>query len=299
MGGIEPDAQRAWIDETSYWSPKWLVPSAWHEHAPFAFWLINAIRPARLVELGTHNGFSFFVFCEALKRLGLSAEVNALDTWVGDEHAGRYSESVFESVSRISADDYPDLAILKRGFFDDFVDQTPDRSIDLLHIDGRHRLEDVRHDFTTWLPKMSSRGVVVFHDTAEHKADFGVWKFWAEVSALYPAFQFDHGHGLGVLAVGSDVPVPLGAFLSAARTDRDVIISTYHELGARVGRSAAMKRQLAIARSERDGLNVEAEDLRRDVEALSREISELRSSTSWKFTAPMRAVSGYLRPGRK
>ncbi|MET0725102.1 MAG: class I SAM-dependent methyltransferase [Leifsonia sp.] len=285
MTGIDPNAKRAWLDETSYWTPKWLVPSAWHEHSPFAFWLINALRPRTIVELGTHNGFSFFVFCEALKRLGLSAEVNALDTWEGDEHAGRYDETVFESVTRISTEDYPDLAVMKRGYFDDFVEGTPDGSVDLLHIDGRHRLEDVWHDFNSWLPKVSDRGVIIFHDTTEHKKDFGVWQFWAEVSRSYPSFQFVHGHGLGVLAVGTEVPTAITEFLAAANADPDRVRSTYHELGGRVSEAAAVGRRLAAVTRERDQLR--------------REVEDLRTSTSWRFTAPMRAVTGRMRRAPK
>ncbi len=43
--------------------------SAWLEHSPFAFWLIDVLRPNKLVELGTHNGFSFY---HNAKQLNLS-----------------------------------------------------------------------------------------------------------------------------------------------------------------------------------------------------------------------------------
>ena len=125
------------VSAASYWMPEHLIASAWLEHAPFASWLIDAARPATLVELGTHRGFSFFNFCDAITRLGLSARAFAIDTWVGDDHAGTYEEEIFEYVSSVAARDYT-FASLLRGYFDDMVSTFDDGSIDLLHIDGRH-----------------------------------------------------------------------------------------------------------------------------------------------------------------
>ena len=87
------------LSPASFWVPDYFCPSGWIEHAPFAFWVCAALRPRHFIELGTHYGYSYFAFCQAIDRLGLGTTAYAVDTWQGDEHAGFYDESVFRSVA--------------------------------------------------------------------------------------------------------------------------------------------------------------------------------------------------------
>ena len=75
-----------------------------------------------------------------------------------------------------------------------------DKTIDLLHIDGIHSYDVVKHDFETWLPKCAPGALILLHDTNARESDFGVWKLWEELEEHYPLnIEFPHCHGLGVL----------------------------------------------------------------------------------------------------
>jgi hypothetical protein len=171
----------------------------WSGHLPFAADVVAAVRPALLVELGTHYGESYFGFCQAIEEQNIACRTYAVDTWTGDPQSGFYA-SVFEDVSAHNAAHYPSFSTLLRMSFDEASAHFADGTIDLLHLDGLHTYDAVRHDFENWLPKVSPGGIVLLHDTFERGGDFGVWKVWEEVSARFPSFAFHHSCGLGVLA---------------------------------------------------------------------------------------------------
>jgi predicted O-methyltransferase YrrM len=293
MAVSDLSTMKAAVSAASYWNPAQDVPSAWQEHAPFAYWLMDAIRPRLIVELGTHNGFSFFVFAEAAKRLGLDARIFALDSWEGDDQAGFYAETVYESVARIAAADYPDTTELVRGYFNDSVSRFEDGSIHLLHIDGRHGYEDVKEDYENYLPKLAEDGVVIFHDTREFQEGFGVHRFWDELAPSAPSFTFHHGHGLGVIAPGTRPPAAVLDFLALANRESDRVRAFYAERGADVGRHSGFSDQLL----EIEHLRSELATYGRALEESQAGIASMARSLSWRVTRPLRGVKKLLGGG--
>jgi len=219
--------------------------SAWIEHAPFAFWLVDSLRPRRFVELGTHYGYSYFAFCQAVQRLATDTATYAVDTWRGDAHAGLYEEAVYRTVAPHNRTRYASFSTLIRSTFEEARDYFDDSSVDLLHIDGRHFYEDVKADYAQWLPKLSDDAVVLFHDTNVRERGFGVWRFFEELSDRLPAFNFHHGHGLGVVAVGPAVSESLRPMLAAKPQAQAQIRAVYAALG-----SALSVRRAMVAKSD-------------------------------------------------
>ena len=224
------------LSKASFWPVDEVSVSAWIEHAPFAMWLMDAMRPNAVVELGTHTGYSFFALCQAAKALGLDTELYAIDTWEGDVHAGAYDNTVYESVRDVLERDYPEKTHMVRATFDDARPQFPDGSVDLVHVDGRHFYDDVRHDVETYLPALSDRGVMILHDIVVHERDFGVYKYWEELQEKYDTFGFTHCKGLGVLAVGPNAPAKVRA-LTQLKDDSELaelVRAAYARLGAAI-----------------------------------------------------------------
>ncbi|MEP6779308.1 MAG: class I SAM-dependent methyltransferase [Gemmatimonadaceae bacterium] len=231
-----------------------MAQSAWIQHVPFGMFLVDVLRPRVIVELGTYAGVSYCGFCEAVKTLRLDTFCYAVDTWQGDAHSGEYDDSIYEDLKSEHDPKYGDFSRLIRSTFDEALVHFADGSIDLLHIDGLHTYEAVKADYENWRSKMSSRGVVIFHDTNERQTDFGVWKLWGELQHDFPNFEMFHGHGLGVLAVGSDIPKEIAPLFSLSEVQRTGVREFFFQLGARLELAQEHKATLRSFKNQTDAV---------------------------------------------
>ncbi len=217
-----------------------LLPSPWWiGHIPFSFQIVETLRPRKLVELGVYNGASFLAFCQAVEDLHLTGKCYGIDTWEGDIHMGEFEEKLYNEISGYCENNYPNSAVLVRKTFDEAAAHFEENSIDLLHIDGTHTFEAVSNDYHTWLPKMSDRGVILFHDinvtyemVGEAAKEFGVRKFFDSIKEQYPHFEFKHCYGLGVLIVGKNAPTPVLKMVEEAKSTD--FIDYFAQLGTKV-----------------------------------------------------------------
>ena len=291
------------LSPASFWVPQCLEASAWADHAPFAFWLMERHQPRTLVELGTHGGYSYFAFCQAVKAGNLSTQCYAVDTWRGDEHTGFYDEAFFQRVSDYNEANYAAFSRLVRSTFDEAVKHFSDGSIDLLHIDGLHFYEDVKHDFETWRPKLSDRAIVLFHDTNVRERNFGVFQLWEELRSDFPSFEFLHGHGLGVLGFGPNLPADTLEFFTAAKKPgcATEIRQAYDRLGGAFKTEVIIKERLEDEKGKFTALEATLETsenasrgLEDDVRRLENEIHDF-AAREVEMKAGMSAVENTLK----
>jgi hypothetical protein len=253
-------------------------PNAWVGHLPFANWIVQQVRPHVFVELGTHTGNSYFAFCQSIRELKHACRAYAVDTWQGDEHAGFYGDEVFREVSEHNKL-YSDFSTLIRKTFDQALDSFDAKSIDLLHIDGLHTYEAVKHDFESWLPKLKPNAIVLFHDTNVHLDTYEVHKLWSELSRNYETVEFLHSHGLGIL----QIPGPNPSFLPKEVDQKGMFRTLF------AGLSDAQ-----LIRLERDLLVKERDALLTERDALLKERDAMRHSLSWRLTAWLRCCKFFI-----
>jgi predicted O-methyltransferase YrrM len=269
------------------------MPSAWIGHAPIMKFVIREMQPSTFVELGVHNGFSYFVGCQAIAENSLATKAFAIDHWKGDSQAGYFDENVFATVQNRNLK-YSHFSTLLKLDFSQALEKFAGKSIDLLHIDGFHSYKSVRNDFESWLPKMTSDGIVLLHDIHVRRNSFGVYKFWEEIKSTFSTIEFTGSHGLGVVYLGESKGGMSSLREIANHGNLAQVQGTFGSISDDIIQSsrnteiANLRMQNANVIAERDGLVAERE-------LIKRERDSIVNSTIWKITRPYRFVLEHLR----
>ena len=251
--------------------PQYTAPSSWWEHVPIAHWLIEYLKPEVVVELGTHYGVSFFAFCEAARAYSPNTFIYAVDTWEGDSQAGFYNDEVYQKVYAHQQAFHQLQSYLIRSNFDEAANHFTDKSIDILHIDGLHTYESVKHDYETWLPKLREGGSLIFHDWNVREKDFGVWQLWDEIKCddNYKCIEVPNGHGLGIATLTEEKPV--------WHIDIENVIPLLTTKGALLNQNATNQQSLQSSMKQIEDLTTHINNLESAVKQLDSLTSEQRS----------------------
>lgn len=176
-------------------------PTAWEGHLLWAYSEIPKINPKTIVELGVHWGHSLFMMAESCQDHGTGTKLYGIDHWEGDEHAGKFTDEVYETAKECSKL-YDNVKLIKETFND--ANYTWSKDIDLLHIDGRHLYKDIIEDFENWEPFVKDGGYIWLHDTQVRERNFGIGHFWSDIQKEHPEWEFKerfNSNGLGIIRI--------------------------------------------------------------------------------------------------
>jgi hypothetical protein len=283
--------------------------SSWLGHAPFLKYLVRETKPEVFVELGVHNGFSYFVSCQSVAENKLNTRCFAIDHWQGDSHVGNLDEKIYRNVESLNSM-YSDFSTLIKKDFDTALADFSDNSIDLLHIDGHHSYESICKDFTTWLPKMTNSGVILIHDIFVHRTTFGVFSFWKEIKEKYKTLEFTYSHGLGIVFIGEIPTATLKALheYSTLGDGMSQIAGTFGSIaddviqlaGIRKSSGPLAERDSAVAErdsavAERDSAVAERDSAVAERDSAVAERNLVLNSTIWRISSPYRKVKNLFR----
>lgn len=323
-----------YLSDASFWTPDLAFePLIGGPFAPVASWLIATARPGMVVQVGLREPGVYFSACEAVRRLRLGAGCLLIDPI--DDHAPIRPDDAVESIR--AAHDRSFAAVSRRLSLHpgEAPESVEDGSVDLLLASTPEDLAAIRATLDRWRPKLSDAAVLVVPRTGVEGRKIGSRAAFLALAEGRPSFEFTHGDGLGLIALGCDVPPGLAPLFQADSIParRDAIRRAYARLasGDRTGASPrapfgiesgpegrmALREELQMVREDLDRLEAAHRTVAGEHESLSREnprlhhdlahlrhhyfhaatqLDELRGSTAVKLIQRGRRVRERLFP---
>jgi predicted O-methyltransferase YrrM len=166
--------------------------------------LLEQMRPQTIVEIGTDEGGTLFLWTRVAAPDALLVAVDARPLGVLGQR------SAYALVRRGLARHRQriELVMPVNSQIQETVDRvrslTGGRPVDFLFIDGDHSYEGVKRDFELWSPLVRPGGLIAFHDMRPDHPD-GVPRLWAELRERYETEEriasTEPNYGIGVVHV--------------------------------------------------------------------------------------------------
>lgn len=237
--------------------PRWqLAGAARDSRLPLFSLVVALVRPRVLVEIGTGQGETFAVMCQAVQELGLPTQAVSCQLAApepGSPAAGLtgHLDAHYGSFARLVG--LPAApASLAYG------------PVDLLHLGAGLSEAETADALRAWQPHLSARAVVLMSAISPGVPDDSRGCLWSELKQHYPHFELLQGEGVGLLAVGSEQPEALLALIQLPAAELVVLRDLLFRLGSvpqavsvETGVVARLERRLAEREAAVRGLERE------------------------------------------
>ena len=162
---------------------------------------VENIKPKVILEIGTCNGGTFFIWSNLASELAITCDLNK--SKIRDELYQMFSPP--ESSCKIiplAGDSH------KQSFFESVKHTLNGKQVDFLFIDGDHTEKGVKCDYEMYSPLVRSGGIIAFHDILEKQPtpNNQVYYFWKTIKSNANTEEFvkdykQTGFGIGIVRV--------------------------------------------------------------------------------------------------
>lgn len=265
------------------------------EHLPFIACAISLLAPRLILELGIGNGDSYAAICQTAKEQGLQANCYGIaDSQEAQDLAAiaelrrlqkqqayyRVHSKIIEIASReVMAE--PEILSQRPGRMvnlNEALGHFSQGSIDLLHLNQLPAGRSAAQVLSDWRDKLSPRAVVLIQGQSTRIDHSG------------PQFQFEHGNGLTVWALGHEVPLEFQEFLARAMAEPEKMRRFFERCGRQLVQRSEAARGLEVLRAENSRIRTASvvqaqtiELLNEQLTARTIELEQLTSSLLWRL----------------
>lgn len=243
----------AFLSEASFWILDHAAePSDQAAFHPVVCWLVDAARPMSVAQLGFERPDVYFAICESVKRLGLATSCAALDPSTTAPTNDVRLDAASRRARETHARAFEAFSKLASVSVEDFIASFSDRSIDLIHPSSAWFLNQFRRGLDAWRPKFSNRAILLVPQTNIPASRGGGGDCFRELARRHPSFEFTHGNGFGLIALGRTPPERVRALFdaNAAPELRDAIRMAYSRLGRDLAEASIIKSQRRLESGE-------------------------------------------------
>jgi len=162
---------------------------------------VEVIKPKTILEIGTCNGGTFFIWSNLASDLAITCDLNT--SKIRDELYSAFSPPDSKcNIISLAGDSH------KEEFLETVKNALDGNQVDFLFIDGDHTEAGVRQDYDMYSPLVRSGGIIAFHDILEKQPtpNNQVYYFWEEVKKSTNTEEFvkdyaQTGFGIGIIRV--------------------------------------------------------------------------------------------------
>lgn len=162
---------------------------------------VKSIEPKTILEIGTCNGGTFFIWANLASELAITCDLNK--SKIRDELYQHFPPPDSEcKVTPLAGDSHT------QEFLETVKKSLDGNQVDFLFIDGDHTEEGVKQDYYMYSPLVRSGGIIAFHDILEKQPipSNQVFYFWDEIKKTVNTEEFvkdyaQTGYGIGIIRV--------------------------------------------------------------------------------------------------